>query len=270
MNKNIFSIVFVFVFGMILVSGCSQKLFDEDKEKIEQIQSVKDKEEITLIPQYPEDFVIFQDYIQVIGGQPRIKDVGIIEATVISITKSDVCPYQEEKCSIQPYPKDIGIVRIDKIIDYKSYFEQTSQRQIEQISNISEGGQTTPEYRGQDLPQKQPTYKSVSVGQEVPTIFILTTGPAQVVYTSIAPTNLSGDGLESEQTVARQISGSEVPPKTYKPIPKQGGYYVFTTKIIQYPQTSARTLPGLNVGNKFRAEILYDGTLYVEEYQIIP
>jgi hypothetical protein len=55
-------------------------------------------------------------------------------------------------------------------------------------------------------------------------------------------------GISSEQTVGVSHK-SEPGKKIFKPIPKAGIYYVFTTK--------------------YGAEIWYDGSLYVEEYEVI-
>jgi hypothetical protein len=44
---------------------------------------------------------------------------------------------------------------------------------------------------------------------------------------------------------------------------------VFTTKIIQSPEITQKQLPGLEEGDKFRAEIKYNGILYIEEYDLI-
>ena len=40
--------------------------------------------------------------------------------------------------------------------------------------------------------------------------------------------------------------------------------------IIEYPKTSQKILPGLEIGSKFRAKIHYAGSLYVDEYELIP
>lgn len=243
------------------------------------IKEIKEKlqgEEIALTPEYPEEYLIFQDYINTIGWWPRVSDIGIIEATVVSITKSEACPYSEEKCRIEPYPKDIGVVRIDKIINYTSYSEQSAEQPIEQPSGEEPSGEvrTTPEYKGGEVPKpKLSEYEPLQVGQEVPTTFLLTVRPVKVRYVSIPPQGEpEPGGIESvfEEPVSRpSLPGEEPVPKTYKPIPKEGDYFVFTTKIIEYPETSQKILPGLEIGSKFQAEIHYDGSLYIEEYTLI-
>ena len=271
---------FIFL-GLLLLSitACTIKTEKNDKVGLgdQDIDIVeKSSDELLLIPEYPEEYLIYKDYIKTIGEKSRINDKGIIEATIISITKSEACPYPEEKCKIEPYPKDIGVVRIDKIIDYTPYSEQTVEQPSEEKS--SGEGKTTPEYEGQELPKpKLLEYETLQEGQDVPTSFLLTTRPVKVVYTSISPQGEPEPGphggMESdlEEPVSHPLEpGTEPLPKTYKPIPKEGEYFVFTTKIIEYPETSMKVLPGLKIGDKFRAEIFYDGSLYVEEYEIIP
>jgi len=174
--------------------------------------------EMAMMPEYPEEYIIYQDYIATIRSEfttlipgiiatpvPIVSDTGTIEATVLSITKDNVCPYPEEKCRIEPYPKDIGVVRIDKIIDYTTYSEQTVEQPTEQQSGAEPlgEGKTTPGYKGKELPkQKSLGYEPLQAGQEIPTNFLLTTRPAKIRYVSIPPANGSQPGpygpLESE------------------------------------------------------------------------
>ena len=244
---------------VILSLGCLQK----ESEEAVPPTPINDKGELLIIP---EEFAIHQDYIEVIGCKPGICDIGTIEATVISITKTEVCPGKIEpfapeptECSIEPYPKDLGIVRIDKIINYTQYSGQTIEPTIEQPS---EG----PEY-----PSERKEYKPLQEGQEVSTHFLLTVRPAKVRYASI---NESVGGMESAQeyeetpekdTISHPVTHVK---KIFKPIPKDGNYYVFTTKY-GFPETVEKNLPGLEVGSKFPAKIWYDGSLYVEEYEVI-
>ena len=261
----------------VLSSGCLQK---ESEEAVLPTPTT-DKGELVMIPV---EFVIYQDYIDAIGGKPGIRDIGTIEATIISITKTEVCPDKTDpfapeptECSIEPYPKDLGIVRIDRIINYTSYSEQTIEvPTIEQPSEEKspEEEDITPAYEGPEYPSKpkpsgRKEYKPLQEGQEVSTYFLLTVRPAKVRY---APINESVGGMESaqesvnfEQDISHVVKQEE---KNFKPIPKAGIYYVFTTKY-GFPETIEKNLPGLEVGSKFRAEIRYDGSLYVEEYEVI-
>ena len=266
----------------VLSAGCLQK----GSEEAVLPTPTTDKGELVMIP---EEFVIYQDYIDAIGGKPGIRDIGTIEATIISITKTEVCPDKTDpfapeptECSIEPYPKDLGIVSVDKIINYTSYSEQP----VEQLEQPNPSGEepseegTTPGYRGngyrgEDIPKpKLPEYEPLQEGQEVSTHFLLTARPAKVRYAPIPEHEPSPHGpmepaqsedISSEQPMSHK---SEPGKKIFKPIPKAGIYYVFTTKY-GFPETIEKNLPGLEVGSKFRAEIWYDGSLYVEEYEVI-
>jgi len=272
----------VIVIVAILSLGCLQK----ESEVTMPPTPVTDKEEPAMV-MIPEELVIYYDYLGVIGGKPRISDIGTIEATIISITKNEVCPDEIESvapeptdCSIEPYPKDTGIVRIDKIINYTPYSEQP----VEHLEQSSPSGEEPSEtalgyngngYRGEDLPKpKLPEYEPLQEGQEVSTHFLLTAGPAKVRYAPIPEPQPSPHGpMESAQSkdiISEQNRShkSESEEKIFKPIPKDGNYYVFTTKY-GFPETIEKILPGLQVGSKFRAEIWYDGSLYIEEYEVV-
>ena len=273
-------LVCAIVMVVVLSLGCLQK---EPEEVVPPTPTI-DKEEIVIVP---EEFTIYQDYIKTIGGKPRISDIGTIEATVISITKTEVCPDKTDpfapeptECSIEPYPKDIGIVRVDRIINYTPYSEQTVEPAIEQPSEggSPEEGETTSGYEGPEYPSKPKSperkeYEPLREGQEVQTLFLLTVRPAKIRY---APTNESVGGMEFAQELGNANSEQDIishavtpEKKIFKPIPKDGNYHVFTTKIGDYPGIIEKNLPGLEVGTKFRAEIWYDGSLYVEEYEVM-
>lgn len=265
----------VLVVAVVLHSGCLQK----ESEGGMSPTPVTDNEEPAMM-MIPEEFVIYLNYLGVIGSKPGISDSGTIEATVRSITKTEVCPDKIEpfapeptECSSEPYPKDVGIVRIDKIITYTPYSE------LEQLEQPGTGGEgpseegTTPGYRGEDLPKpKLPEYEPLQEGQEVSTHFLLTAGPANVRYAPIPEPGPHGPmgSAQSKDTRSEQNRSHKSEPgeRIFKPIPKEGNYYVFTTKY-GFPEAIEKNLPGLQVGSKFRAEIWYDGSLYVEEYEVI-
>jgi hypothetical protein len=271
----------VLVMVVVLSLGCLQK---ESEEVVPPTPTI-DKEEIVIVP---EEFALYQDYIKIIGGEPGISDIGTIEATVLSITKTEVCPDKTDpfapeptECSIEPYPKDLGIVRVDKIINYTLYSEQIVEPTIEQPSDggssEEQDGDRTPGYEGPEYPSKpEPSegkeYVPLHEGQEVQTLFLLTVRPAKVRYAKIIePKGGMESAQESGNTNSEQdiISHVVTPGKEiFKPIPKDGDYYVFTTKY-GLPEAMEKNLPGLEVGSKFRAEIYYDGSIYVEEYQVI-
>jgi len=295
MNSQSFSKIWIIVILIALIALIAGGILAwqhwgglEEKIKKEGIgEGSEGEEEITLIPEYPEEYIIYQDYLETIGDKPRTSDIGTIEATVVSITESEACPYPEERCIIEPYPKDVGVVRIDKIINYTPYSEQPVEQPMEQPSGEEPpGGDTTPGYRGIELPSpKQPEYEPLHIGQEVPISFLLTTRPVKVRYVSIPPAGEPEpgpyDSLESEleqpteepvgeEPAEHPILPGEPLPRTYRPIPREGEYLVFTTKIIEYPEISQKILPGLEIESKFRAEIHYAGSLYLEEYEVIP
>lgn len=262
----------------------------------------KGRPEISFIP---EEVTIYENYLDVIEGESRhfhnVKDIGTVEATIISLTQSEVCPYQEEECRIEPYPKDTGVVRIDKIISYTPYSEQTVQQPIEQVGQPTtrepEEEKTTSQYTGQDLPKQNiPEYTQLEEGQEVSTIFQVTTRPVKVRYMTVyelrggpegefiqrsveSDSNESSELIEVPPTGTVNISDLPLPKKIYKPIPKEVNYFVFTTKVFYseveeepFPEpevTTEKIFLGLKEGDKFKATITYMGTLRVNEYDII-
>ncbi len=253
----------------------------------------------------PAEYAIYQDYLDVIEGESRhfqnIKDIGTIEATVISLTKSEVCPYSEGECRIEPYPKDTGIVRIDNIISYTPYSEQTVQQPIEQrgqpTTRQPEEEKTTSQYTGRDLPKQSiPEYTQLGEEQEISTIFQVTTRPVKVKYMTVyelrgapegefIPRSLESDTNESDEVIevppVGKVNPSELPSpkKTYRSIPKEENYFVFTTKVfysevkeepVPEPEvTTEKIFSGLKKGDKFRATISYGGILHVNEYDIV-
>jgi len=291
------------VLGTLIFAGCVQEQSDDVIKGGEPLPVVG-MLEISVIP--PEH-AIYLDYFDTIGLVGYPYDKGEVEATVMSITNSKVCPYDEEECSIDPYPKDIGIVRIDKIIDYSPYIPYSEPPVVEgpaEPGKQSGDNKPTPSYRGAITPipkKQQPTYNPLKEGQDVSTIFILTTQPSKIRYMTVyelrggpegdflpgpLPGSVENDDIISKEIETGQatvttvsINVSELPGKTYEPIPKEENYFVFTTKIfyseveeapVPEPEvTTEKILSGLKVGDTFRAKINYDGTLYVDEYEII-
>jgi hypothetical protein len=222
---------------------------------------------------YAAEFTTYMMYLEVIGARPRQADAGTIEATVESLQRAEVCPYQdEETCRIDPYPCDWGVVRIDKIISYTPYAETSLASEEEgQAQSELPQRQTSPEYQGpESQPAKQKT-EPLDEGQAVEALFLLTTRPTKVRY---VPAGTS-EGIESMEytepgagdTVAHPVEPGKA---VFIPIPRDGQYYVFTTKVGDYAVPIETILPGLEVGSRFRAKIRYDGILYVEEYELVP
>lgn len=222
---------------------------------------------------YPEGLTTYRMYLDVIGGRPRLADAGTIEATVESLQRAEVCPYQDEvECRIEPYPSDWGVVRIDKIISYTPYAgTDSASGEEEQAQGELPQGETSPQYQG---PESQPAKQGIeplNEGQAVQALFLLTTRPTKVRY---VPAGAS-EGIEPMQvtepgagdTVEHPVEPGEA---VFNPIPQEGQYYVFTTRIGDYAAPVETILPGLDIGARFRAKIRYDGILFVEEYELMP
>ena len=222
---------------------------------------------------YPEEHLTYQTYLDVIGGRPGPADTATIEATVESIQRGEVCPYQEEEvCPIEPYPSDWAVVRIDRVISYTPYGgAMPAPGEEAQAQNEQPGGETSPEYQG---PESQPARQKpgpLEEGQAVEALFLLTTRPAKVRY---VPAAASG-GLESMEYPAPGAGDTVEHPlepgrAAFRPIRREGHYYLFTTKIGDDGAPVETTLPGLEAGASFRARVRYDGVLYVEEYEVMP
>jgi hypothetical protein len=222
---------------------------------------------------YPEGFAAYQAYLDLIGGRPRQADEAIIEATVESLQRSELCPYPDEgECRVEPYPSDWGVVRIDKLVSYTPYAVTVpASPQEGQASGNAPQGETSPQYRG---PESQPTKQktgSLDEGQAVQALFLLTTRPAKARYLPASASEGTEAMLVTEpgagDTVAHSVEPGEA---VFNPIPREGQYYVFTAGIGDYAAPVEVILPGLEVGDKFRAKIRYDGVLYVEAYELVP
>jgi hypothetical protein len=223
---------------------------------------------------YPSEYVAYRKYLDVIGGTPGAADTGVIEATVISINKADVCPYDEEECRIDPYPNDWGIVRVDRIIDYTPYDGQSQGPTFEQpgSSESPPQGETTSEYTGKE-PEPQHERggeEPLQEGQEVQAHFLLSARPAKVKCVSMG----GAGGIEQTEPVpgdAQRTSEHPIQPgePDFGPLVEEDGHLVFVTKFGDCPESSERTLPGLQVGSSFHAQIQYDGILYISEYTLL-
>lgn len=222
---------------------------------------------------YLEGLTTYLMYLDMIGGRPRLADAGTIEATVESLQRAEICPYpDEETCRIEPYPSDWGAVRVNKILSYTPYAgTDSASGEEEQAQSELPRRETSPEYRS---PEGQPAKQKIEPldeGQAVQALFLLTTRPTKVRYVRAG----ASEGIEPMQ-VTESGTGDTVehavePGKAvFNPIPREGQYYVFTTRIGDYSAPIEAILPGLDVGARFRAEIRYDGILYVGEYELVP
>lgn len=225
----------------------------------------------------PAEFVIYQDYLDVIDGRAPRPDTGVIEGTVIEINEGQRCPYQEEQCSIPPYPSDSGLIRIDKILEYTAY-ENRPPNPVEESDDpqeAEEGVVSSEQNLGQDVAAGRKETSALTKGQEVEALFLLTANPVKVRYAPYNAKNLNGaeergqiSGGETETTTVQLAN--QPSEKTYHPIPTDGEMFVFTTQIGDSPNPTEKILSGLREGAKFRAPFKYVGTLLlIEEYELM-
>ena len=254
--KNIILSLVVFLF--ILFSLCvSPKTSPSDIKNSSQ--------EIIIVPN---NYNTYLEYVELLKS-PSIKyKEAIVEATIIDISISDFCPYKEQTCRIEPYPKDSGIIKINKII-------QTIESQsdiIEAINRDNSSENKTDEYKGEDITKKEANYaQNIDIGRSLPTIFLLTSRPVSVNYEKIGTTNNTtksiGNSIDPETTSNKSIEQNMN--NTYENLLKKNGHYVFTTKIGDYNNTITKELPGLKTGDIIIAHIYYDGVMtYIEEYEL--
>ena len=221
---------------------------------------------------YPNEYIAYQKYLDVIRGRPGMADSAVIEATVTSILSGEVCPYQEEACTIEPYPDDWGTVTVDRIIEYLPFGEHGSQPAEAQTGGIQTSEEkTAPGYTGAEGQPGSVKYEPLQPGQEVQTHFLLTARPAKVRRLSTT----GSEGMESAQSPggdAGQLVVHQVGPgdTTFEPIPREGDHFVFSILATDALDSGEIVLPGLTIGSRFRARVQYDGTLYVQEYEPIP
>ena len=183
---------------------------------------------------YPKEYLIYQDYLQAIGeglsATPKFFDNGVIEATILSVTNSEICPSTTgEICNIEPYPNDYAVIKIDKVVSYSPYFEPTVSPLVEQPSGASaEEGSSISEYKGTDyLDQKTPEVVKLQERQNVSVHFTLTARSVKIRYVSVEPENsnfesqqLTSTDSNLTQTATHAIESEE---KTFEPIPKEIG-----------------------------------------------
>jgi hypothetical protein len=225
-----------------------------------------------IINALPEEYLIFQGYLEAINASPSLAGSGIIEGTVVSLTLGEVCPYLEEECPIDPYPNDWGIVRVDRVLSETTLGGGESESIIEQPAQSEAEGETSISgSQGQELDSRSTNNISLSEGQEVTTQFVLTARPVIVRYVpgnEFGATDFSNN-LEggADDTIKHPAQPAEI---VFKELAQDEGVYIFTTKIGEENEEIRTNLPGLKVGTRFQAGILFDGILYINEYEIIP
>jgi len=263
------AVIIVLALSLLLIS-----CFSMQKETV-----AMNKKELMIVP---EEFIIYRDYIRIIGGIPHVSDIATVEATVLSITKTEVYPCGTDPFAPEPklgsiaYPKHLGIVGIDRINNYTPYRDRILEHPIEQpTGNKVQEKEAEKTVSGSKGPigkysSKKKKYRPLQEGEEVQTRFLLTVSPAKIRYVPIITEDTRESGRLSEnfvpqKTVTHKVEGR----RAFKPLPKEGKYFVLTTKVGNFPKIIEKTLPGLKEGDKFRAEIYYDGSLYVQEYEMV-
>jgi len=137
----------------------------------------------------------------------------------------------EEKCPGYEYPIDRGIIRVDKIIS------------IYNPDNVGGNG-----YNEGDL---------------IDVRFLYSARPARIIYfPSSASTNQ--ESLPPEMPVSSNASFAE-------PIPKSGGYFIFSIEISAVNQQKETVLPGLQKDSKINVAVSLENSSkgIVTEYEII-
>jgi hypothetical protein len=213
---------------------------------------------------YPPAFVQYQAYLDAIGARPGPAERATVEATVLSLRRDEVCPYPVEgACPIEPYPRDGATVRVERIEGHIPPSAATTPGEGSQGG--SSGGESSPEYRGPQDPPPAKAFEPLAEGDTVQALFLLTARPARARHLAAG----AAGGLES---LPGPGAGQALGPgeRAFEPIPREGGYYLFTPKIGGDDAPADVVLPGLEVGDRFRARVRYDGILYVEEYEVLP
>lgn len=205
------------------------------------------------------NMAIFQDYLNLIREPSRDSDQVVLEGTVLAIEQNELCPYQEESCSIPTYPNDWGMVRIDAILPDPN----TSGSIGDSAAGEAEGGEgrTSGQNQGVDLPDK--AHPELQVGQEVQAQFLLTTRPAVARWELAVPEDNNFERANAPET-------AEESDPDYQPLLFENGRYVFTVGTSSTDQIEEKVLPGLVVGDRFRAVVSYDGIVRIFVYERLP
>jgi len=236
-------------------------------------QDLSQKGEVVVM--VPKLFMAYQDYMGTIDKRISGGDVATIEATVVSLSISSKCPYNEELCGIDPYPNDSGIIQIDRVIDYSHYdkpglFKRGIENQDSSIpGEESEAGLILAELQSGDV---------------IDSFFLLSARPAKQGKAVVSAKNgimtvelpeLFFDGSGERSNLADKVVDYRLPgERMFLPILKKEDYFIFITEVLYLENGEGRDeglatgniLPGLKQGDSFLAEIYYDGTAHIEKY----
>ncbi len=161
-----------------------------------------------------------------------------MEATVLTLAKTDSCLKNEEVCSTDTVPRDYAKIRINKIVNYN------------QNSEVK--------------------YNSLEEGQEVDVRFIYSARPAKLRCMSLPPEQQGSSSEEqsNEKRVPQKLTDSEI--EKLNSVPKENGFYIYTYYTAQCPEE--KVLVGVSEGNKIRFTLEYSGdlgNLHVKDYEVV-
>lgn len=153
-----------------------------------------------------------------------------LEATVLSLSIDENIEC-ENVCPAYEYPKDTGVVRIDRIIS--TNYGDTG---LESLEGMEEGGEITIQFQ---YSSRQAKIRLVPKSEEP-----ITGGPDTPV--------------------------SHTPSSAY-PVPIEDDYFVYTHESTLAEEETETILPGLEVGDKFRATLnyIFSDMIVVGKYEVI-
>lgn len=203
----------------------------------------------------------YQQYLAVIGehGGPSIRVS--LEATVVSLLRSEVCPYQEENCRIPPYPSDWGTVRVDRVLWSQKDAAERKDEQAARGRQRERQRSTAPSPGSRD-PERSAPPPTLRADQRVETQFLFT---ARLAIVRRVPHPLVDNSFEGSGQTAAEAR----PRLTFEPLPKEDGRYLFTVGVTDATEPEENALPGLDSGDRFRATAGYDGVLRVRTYEML-
>jgi len=215
--------------------------------------------------QLPPEYEAYQAYLDVIHGKPGQSTAYTIEGTILSLLPGEICPYPQEICPIEPYPSDWGRVRVDGITSGAASSSAAAAEQPGAKSS-GEGEAASAPYQGQDI-QTGKAGGDLQVGGEYDALFQVTSRPVIVQY---LPLPTPGPAVTQAGGVLEGMEQAAPAAGEYPALPKEGITYVLTTQVGNFPGPVRKSLPGLQPGDRFRAQVwLSEGILYIAEYEIL-
>lgn len=240
---------------------CGNKGNDSSNNQSEAEKWGKDlegkEEEIAKTIMVPQSFVAYQDYVRTVSRRKEGGYVAKIEGEIAALATNEKCPYNEIPCGIEPYPDDSGKVKITKIISCGGYPKPSSIFPDESGENEN----LTLDVDCKTLQAAQ--------GEEIGAYFLFSARPAKIMLAKIGAKK--GSGSESGLVPAFKLDNS-----SFFPIEKKDGYLIFIAEVSFFQDESFSSLieeklvlPGLKAGDKFSAEVYFDGSLHLDEYSVL-